>query len=273
MEFPPWPPLSSRICCILWRIAFTLVTASPLCKLITIFSLTFAGNSVRTSFFNRRIITNRDSTACNSPGFDDPFHPNRDPAQYRCANSLNFVNTTGRRASACEKISTGRESAGVPVKQSARVAFFKSGITALVRCAFESFRKCDSSQITTLYCLWSNKSDILVTSEYGTIANFTFGASSFFCSAPVPTAAMNELLALFAFLTIPLQGANKESPSHFTNACSHAPRNDVGTKIKHGHSSLYAAAHASACTVFPKPIWSPIKHLPPFPSANRTPSR
>ena len=95
-----------------------------------------------------------------------------------------------------------------------------------------------------------NATRTLVTSEYGTIANFTFGASSFFCSAPVPTAAMNELLALFAFLTIPLQGANKESPSHFTNACSHAPRNDVGTKIKHGHSSLYAAAHASACTVF-----------------------
>mmetsp|Transcript_12650 Transcript_12650/g.54172 ORF Transcript_12650/g.54172 Transcript_12650/m.54172 type:complete len:367 (-) Transcript_12650:1020-2120(-) len=189
---PPLKPLSShrkasRSSSILVLIARTLLSAAECGSVNTIFSRLFAGSCVRTSFLSRRIMISRDSTACSSSPLLLPCHPNRDPAQYRVANSPNLVNTIGRSASACEKISTGRDSAGVPVRHNALLAPFKSGTTAFVLCALESFKKCDSSHTTTWNRFESSVGASFPTSEYGTIANVA--PSIFRDSAPLPTAA------------------------------------------------------------------------------------
>jgi hypothetical protein len=72
------------------------------------------------------------------------------------------------------------------VRHSARFAFFSSGTTAFVRCAFESFRKCDSSHTTTWNRFCASAPAIFPTSEYGTMANVA--PSIFLASAPLPTA-------------------------------------------------------------------------------------
>jgi hypothetical protein len=110
---PPPPSKSSLSSSIFARIARTRVSAAECGRESATRSRLFAGNCVRTSFLSRRIMISRDSTACSSSALELPCHPNREPAQYLAANSPNLVNTIGRSASACEKISTGRDNAGV----------------------------------------------------------------------------------------------------------------------------------------------------------------
>ena len=104
-----------------------------------------------------------------------------------------------------------------------------------MRCAFESFRKCDSSHTTTWNRFCASAPAIFPTSEYGTMANVA--PSIFFASAPLPTAATVARRDARAAFAPALPASEASGPSHFTKACSQAPRRDVGTRINTGHSS------------------------------------
>jgi len=79
--------------------------------------------------------------------------------------------------------------------------------------------KCDSSHTTTWKFLAASLPCIFPTSEYGTMANV---AALILCaSAPEPTDAMRP----------------GRTSSHRRSASCHASLNDVGTNIRHGHSS------------------------------------
>jgi hypothetical protein len=65
----------------------------------------------------------------------------------------------------------------------------------------------------------------------------------------------------------------KQCCHHVEHMEPHAPRKDEGVMMRQGHSSLNAAMTATACTVLPSPISSPMRARPPCDSTNFTPSR